>query len=196
LTQSIQNQIAGEVSMKAIAYLLIFCIVTGYGCAPAQFKPYVPPKTEFAKTPDYSIKKELEDLPKPTPIVRQYIKIRGNSFTVVTDPAQADMVLMSFDEFKKVGALKDLAIAYKEVALGQEVLINNYIAIENSLKELAVVKDNMVQQYATMYANSENLYLQEKYEHGKDNTINKVFFWLGTFGAAIVTGLVLKAPVH
>lgn len=181
--------------MKVIAYLLLIVVLLEAGCSPPTVNPVIPNKTEFEKTPSYTIKDKLDSMPKPTQLVLTYVKVYGNKVVKVDNPADADMVLFSFEEIRKVTALKELAISYKDIILNQEVLINNYIATINSLKELLAIKDAIIQQYATMYANSENAYLRERYEHGKDNLINKIFFYTTSLGA-VVLALVLKTPVH
>ena len=172
---------------------LIFLIgVLFSGCAPAPFKPFEPEKITFTKTDPYSVKEELDAIPKPEPIVKIFVKKTGDkTFEVVEDKNEATHVMLAPSEYAKVGAVVKLAKTYKELALDQEILVNTYITQINALKELVAMEQRKAEVYRELWIGSENAYRQEEWQHKWDNRINKAGLYGVTMGSIVIFLLML-----
>ena len=140
-------------------FLVLFCI----GCAPKQFEPFQPPEIKFEKTEEYKL--DLSSIKKPEKI--NPIFVDENFKEVPTENAR--FVLLSQQEYAKVGSLVELAITYKKVAEGQATLINLHINTINSLKEFLELERQKSLQYRELWVNAENNYRYEQWEHKKDS---------------------------
>ena len=177
--------------MKKII-ILIICGLLVLSCAPAPFKPYKPEVIKFDKTPPYSVQEELDQLPKPEPIKRMYVKETSDkTYVVVADKVEATHVMMAPAEYAKVGAVVKLAVTYKGVAIDQEVLMNTYIDQINALKELLAMEQRKSEVYRGLWISSEDAYRREKWEHDWDNRIHKTALYGITIGSIVVLLLLL-----
>ena len=177
--------------MKKLIVLLLIGLFA-ISCAPAPFKPFKPEPIEFEKTPPYSVKEDLDKIPKPEPLKRMYVKkISDTTYEVVTVKEEATHIMLAPAEYAKVGALVKLAKTYKGVALDQEVLINSYIEQINALKELLAMEQRKVEVYRELWISSENAYRREKWEHDWDNRFHKAGLYGITIGAIVVMLLLL-----
>ena len=151
--------------------LFLFLLVGfGYGCSPKIFEPYQPPVVEFEKTEPYVL--DLTKLQKPDK--PNYIVI-DEDFNPVAESGKAGKYLaFTQEEFKKILVLNQLYKSQDKLLKDHESLVNIYISEVNALKELVAIKEQMLQQYITLYSLSENAYRQEKWEHNWDNTSNKI----------------------
>jgi len=157
--------------MRKFIITLVCIIALLYGCAPSEYKPYVPPKVEFEKTEKYIL--DLSALQKPDK--PNYVAL-DKDFQPVTaeNPGQAAYLAFTRDEFKKIMALSASYNAQRELLTDHEDLVNVYIAEINALKELVALREQIILQYIELYAMSENAYRQERYEHKWDNAENKI----------------------
>lgn len=177
--------------MKNLLALLIigFFIVS---CAPQPFKPFKPEPIKFEPTAAYSVQEELDKLPKPEPIKRMYVKkIDETNYQIVATKGEASHVMLAPSEFAKVGAVVKLAVAYKELTLDQEKLVNTYIEQINALKELLAMEQRKSEVYRELWISSENAYRREKWEHDWDNRLHKAGLYGITIGAVVVMLLLL-----
>ena len=174
---------------------IIFCIVLLFlfvSCSPKQFSPYKPPDLKLQPTPNVNIKDDIENLPKPEKLKVIYVKkISDNSFEVVERSEESTHILLAPREYAKVGAIVKLAKTYKEIILISEGIVNTYIDEINALKELSALEREKVISYRELWVNSENMYRQEKFEHDKDNIINKGGMYLITMGSILLFLLAL-----
>ena len=179
--------------MRTIATIL--CLAMLCSCAPAKFEPFVPPVITMEETAPYSIAAQLEELPKPEPLVRTYVveakDSAGNVTYVPTASSKATHILLTRDEYAKVGVLVKRAVAMKEIALEQENLINAYIDQLNHVKKLFLLEQEKANTYRQQWIDSENAFRQEKAQHTWDNRINRTSMYLITVGSIIVLALAL-----
>ena len=177
--------------MKKIIALII-CGLFILSCAPAPFKPFKPEPIKFEETPSYSVQEELDKIPKPDPIKRMYVKrVDDTTYQVVAGKLEATHIMLAPSEYAKVGAVVKLAVAYKELAIDQEKLVNTYIEQINALKELLAMEQRKSEVYRELWISSENAYRYEKWEHQKDNFFHKAGLYGITIGAVVVMLLLL-----
>jgi len=162
-----------------IALLSLLFLISA--CAPKEFTPYKPQPIHFEKTPIYQLDLSVIQTLKPEKI--KPIFVNENFEKVSKD--EAKFVVLVPREYAKIAAILKIAKAYKDIAKEQEVLINTQINIINSLKEYVALEQAKAEEYRKLWADSENAYRQERYDHKIDNAINKV-----TFGA-IFTGAII-----
>lgn len=151
------------------------------GCAPKEFVPYKPPEIKFEKTPSYELDLTPIQALKPDKIEPIYV---DENFKEVS-PEEAKFVVLAPREYAKIAAILKIAKAYKDIAKEQEVLINANINIINSLKEYVALEQAKAEEYRKLWADSENAYRQERYEHKVDNAINKMSFGAVALGVVI-----------
>jgi hypothetical protein len=163
------------------------------GCAPSKFEPYRPPEIKYDKLQDYDIKEALNNIPKPDKLVPIYVKLEGTYITQLTKEQkdQATHILLAPNEYAKVGAVVKLAGTYKEIVIEQESLVNTYIAQINALREMIALERQKALLYRELWVDSENAYRQEKYEHDRDNTLNRTGMYIITIGSVIALALAL-----
>lgn len=176
-----------EKNMKYIILALCFCLCC---CAPAKFEPFKPPMIELPPTDNYSIKETIENLPKPESLKIIWLKKEGDIY-VVTERAEGTHVLLAQSEYAKVGVLLKRAIALKDIALEQEILINTYIDQLNEVKSIFTLEQQKSIDYRRLWIESENAYRQEAAQHKLDNTINRGAMYFITVGSIVVLLLAL-----
>lgn len=159
-------------------------------CAPAKFEPYRPPEIKYDKLEDYDVQSLLANIPKPEKLEPIYVKLDGINITKVSKE-EATHILLAPKEYAKVGGVVKLATTYKEIAIEQETLINTYIAQINSLREMIVLERQKALLYRELWVDSENAYRQEKYEHDRDNALNRTGMYIITIGSIIAIALAL-----
>jgi len=156
-------------------FLVLFCI----GCAPKQFEPFQPPEIKFEKTQEYKL--DLSSIKKPEKIVPIFVD--DNFKEVSIDDAK--FVLLSPGEYAKVGAIVQMAVTYKQIALEEEVLINLHINTINALKEYLELERQKSLQYRELWVNAENNYRYEKWEHQKTSFFYQAGLYVISFGSLI-----------
>lgn len=154
---------------------IVLCIGLNTGCSPQllDYKNISP--LVLNKSPEYKI--DLSTIPKPEPINRKYGILRSDGSITLVNPDminEADVIVLTLDEYKKIGELVKLAITYKELVLQQEVLINENIKIENSLKEFVELERLKTIEYSEMWINSENMYRQERYDNSRNKIVSNI----------------------
>lgn len=176
--------------LKVLCIILFFFFLTS--CSPKQFSPYRPPDLKIDPTPSYSIKNDLDNIPKPTKLVPMYVKKTSElNYEVVEYSNEATHILLAPEEYAKVGAVVKLAKTYKEILLMNESVVNTYINEINALKELSTLEREKAISYRELWVNSENMYRQEKFEHKTDNMINKGGMYMITIGSILLLLLAL-----
>ena len=173
---------------KTVSLILVTLIVTS--CAPAKFDPWTPPEIKFEPTPSYEIQEALKNIPKPEKLEPMYVIISGDKVEEVPRE-QATHILLAPKEYAKVGGVVKLAKTYKEIVIEQEAIINSYIEANNALKEMLELERQKSLMYREMWVDSENMYRQEKYEHDRDNYINRTGMYIITIGSIIALALAL-----
>jgi hypothetical protein len=151
-------------------FLMIAALLLLVSCAPAQYKPFVPPEVKFEKTQPYVL--DLSVLKKPER--PNYIVLDSDMKPVAETSKEAKYLAFSTAEFKKIMALSAGYNDQRELLQSQEDLVNVYISEINALKELLAVREQILKQYIELYALSENAYRQERYEHKWDNAESKI----------------------
>ena len=176
--------------MKRTLVLLLILTFLVASCAPKQFEPWTPPEIKFEPTPPYEIQEALKNIPKPDKLEPVYVTISGDEVKQVPKE-QATHILLVPKEYAKVGAVVKLAKTYKEIVVEQEAIINSYIEANNALKEMLALERQKALMYREMWVDSENAYRQEKYEHDRDNYINRTGMYIITIGSVIAIALAL-----
>ena len=154
-------------------------------CAPAKFTPTPSPHVTFTPTKPYHI--DLSLIPKPEVLRPIFV---DKDFKETTAEKAVYIVLIP-KEYAKVAALVKLAKAYKEVIKEQEYLINTHVDINNALKEYLVLEQQKAESYKALWADSENAYRQEHYQHKVDNAIHRGAIGAVSLGAIIALILLL-----
>jgi len=162
---------------KFLPALLVLIFLLPFGCAPPKFIPREPLKVEFDPTPPYSI--DLSQIPKPDKLNPVFVD--ENFKEVPMD--QAKFIVLAPAEYAKIAALLKYARAHKDIVKEQEILLNVYIEIINSLKEYLALEQAKAEEYRQLWADSENAYRQERYSHRLDNALNKGLFGIISLGA-------------
>jgi hypothetical protein len=122
--------------------ILFICLILFFvGCAPKHFEPFQPPEIKFEKTTEYKL--DLSPIKKPDKINPIYLDDRFKEVPI----EQAKFILLSPQEYAKIGALLEIAITYKKVALEQETLVNLHINTINALKEFLELERQKSLQY-------------------------------------------------
>lgn len=164
--------------MKRLAALSLLVLV---GCAPTRFEPFRPPPINFERTKYYEF--DASKLQKPS--APNQILLDAN-FRPVEDSTSAKYVAFASSEFAKIVALNRLYNAQQDIITEQVHLVNTKVDIINSLKELLALKDAELQEYITLWVNSENAYRQEAADHFRDNVFNRSAMYLITIGSIIL----------
>jgi hypothetical protein len=150
---------------------LIAALVLLISCAPAPYKPFVPPEIKFEKTQPYVL--DLSALKKPGK--PSYVALDANMKPITAEnPGTAKYLVFTKAEFKKIMALSAAYNDQQEILQSHEDLVNVYISEINALKELVALREQIIKQYIELYAMSENAYRQERYEHKWDNAESKI----------------------
>jgi hypothetical protein len=164
--------------------LLSFVLLTS--CAPTQFIPKEPPTIKFDPTPKY--KTDLSDIIQPPKPIHIWV---DEKFQKVDDPAKAKYLVLTHDEYAKYVAQLKIKKTYEEIINEQEILINTYVDIINSLKELVALEQAKAKAYRDLWADSENAYRQERYDHQIDNLTNRGIIGAISIGAIVIAILAL-----
>lgn len=164
---------------KYLWILLIFLI----GCGPKEFKPFQPEELNFNATKPYTL--DLSSIQKPDKLQPIFV---DDDFNEV-DIDNAFYIVLTPKEYGKINTLLKIATTYKKVALEQAELVNIHIDTINSLKEFLELERKKSLQYRELWINAENNYRYEKYEHSKDNFINKSGMYLISIGSIILLAI-------
>jgi hypothetical protein len=160
--------------MKFITSIITLVLLSG--CAAVQVPYKEIPKLEFEKSPRYEI--NLDSIQKPSAPKVKYGDYTINDTIKIITPEEVSsksVVIFDLEEYKKIGQLTVLALSYKSIIQQQEVLINQKIDIENSLKEFVELERLKSKEYADMWIDNVNMLNQERHSHTQDNVINKIF---------------------
>lgn len=171
--------------LQTVTIFLLLC-----SCGPAKFDPYTPPEIKYDKLENYEVQSLLASIPKPEKLNPIYVRLDGNTITQVPKD-EATHILLAPQEYAKVGGLVKLATTYKKIAIEQETLVNTYIAQINALREMIVLERQKALLYRELWVDSENAYRQEKYEHDRDNALNRTGMYIITIGSVIAVALAL-----
>lgn len=156
--------------------------------APMAYKEI--PKLEFERTPSYTI--DLDDIKKPDAPKVKYGRYNSNGLLSIlesdSDINSNDVIIFDTEEYKKIGQVVVLTTTYKNIIKQQEVLINQKIEIENSLKEFVELERLKTKEYADLWVDTVNMYELEKRDHNWDNnlhTVMQVIMTLSIIGLAV-----------
>jgi hypothetical protein len=145
-------------------------------------KPY-----EYQDEQRYDI--DLDKIPKPDPIKRQYAYSKNDSILYFVNNAnKANYFVLSAEEYNKINALKELAISYRQIIESQESLINTKIEKNNLLQEQMKLERDARIIATEGWKSSENLYREEKKDREYLEIMNKVSTYL-LFISSIVIGI-------
>ena len=95
------------------------------------------------------------------------------------DKTKATYVLLTTENYAKVGDIIVLAGAYKKLLDDNTRLVNCYILEKNKLNEIISLERYRSQIITDAWAGSEEMYLDEKSQRTKENLFNKILL-LGT----------------
>lgn len=158
--------------------LIIALSLLMFGCSVKPHIPFKAPRIDFKRTPIYKVD-SIQKPSKPSQI------LLDNEFRPTQDNSKVKYVAFAPDEFAKVVALNQYSNELNSLVNKQEELINTDIATINSLKELIVIKEQMIDQYIVLWSNAENQYRVEKQEHTITRIENKAT-WLGVVGMVVL----------
>lgn len=168
-----------------VVLILIFVLSILSSCAPAKFTPAPTPKVEFTPTEPYTI--DLSNIPKPEMLKPIFM---DKDFKETT-PDKAVYIVLVPKEYNKIAHLLKLCKAYKEIIKEQEFLVNTHISINNALKEYLELEIQKTESYKALWADSENMYRQERYYHKLDNAVNRGALGVISVGSIIAILLLL-----
>lgn len=169
-----------------VVVLILFLVLSVLSsCAPAKFTPAPTPKVEFTPTERYVI--DLSVIPKPEVLKPRFV---DKDFKETT-PDKAVYIGLDSKEYAKVAALVKICKAYKEIIKEQEFLVNTHIDINNALKEYLELEIQKNEAYKALWADSENMYRQERYYHKLDNVVNRGALGVISVGSIIAILLLL-----
>ena len=169
-------------------YFIFIFLLTACSPKPMIYEPAEP--IDIQKIPPYYVKEKLDLIPKPTAPKKEYVQKRGSDIAL-SDLNSSTHVMYSWDEAKKINALKELAISYKALILEQETLVNSYIDQFNSLRSLYALEVERSNIYKSLWIDSENAFKQEEYMHKWDNGINRTGMYVISIGSIVVLLLAL-----
>jgi hypothetical protein len=170
--------------LTIITILLSFLLIVS--CSPATFVAKEPPVIKFEATPKYKV--DLSDIIHPSAPVKIWA---DEKFQKVDDPSKAKYLILTHDEYAKYVAQLKIKKTYEEIINEQEILINTYVDIINGLKELVSLEQAKAKAYRDLWADAENSYRQEKYDHQIDNFVNRGIIGLISIGTIIIAILAL-----
>lgn len=161
--------------IKKTIFTLLFLSLLFSSCGPRTLNIKEMPKLEFEKTPPYSI--DLSTIEKPAKPNPLFGVQRDDGTITIIDKSIEDpnVVVFNLAEYKKVAQVVSLAVTYKELIKQQEVLINEKIKIENSLKEFLELERLKSIEYQRMWVDTTNQYYLEQYNRSQDNFMSKVY---------------------
>ena len=171
-------------------FILIICFLFLFGCGPKEFKPWSPPEIKYNMTEYYDIKKELEQIPKPTKIQPLWVNLDNEKIEFVDNPDNAEFVLLAPQEYGKIAVLVKLAGTYKKIILSQENLINIYIDEINALKEQVSIERETSIRYRKLWVETENFRLQQIHDLKKQSFYKDVVILLE--GVGMISILILS----
>ena len=171
--------------MKKLLTCIIVLVMLLFGCSPKLLQPKELPDLKFEKTQLYSL--DISTIPKPDKIVPIYVDDNYN----LVDVENARYIILTSVEYAKIAGLLKLAIAYKNIAKEQEILINSNIEIINSLKEYVALERMKAQEYRNLWIDSENAYREERYSKKWNDFINKGTMSIISIGAIVLAILAL-----
>lgn len=180
--------------MKTLALILSICFLCS--CAPAKFEPFSPPAIELPETTHYSVKEAIEGIPKPEPLKLTWvIAVRNSNGDIISfrpsTKENGTHILLTKDEYTKVGILVKRSKALKALAYEQEDLTNIYIDQLNEIKKLFLLEQEKAKSYRQLWIDSENAYREEEAQRKVDNRINRTGMYLITIGSIIAIALAL-----
>jgi len=151
-------------------FIVFFSVILFlFGCAPKEFKPFViNDGISFKKEKPYVL--NLDNIQKPSKLKTFFLDENYK----LCDINEAKYVAMAPKEYNKIAQLLILTKTYKNIAKEQAKLINVEINKNNALKEYIMLDVQKIKYYRELWANSENAYRQERYDHQMDERINKI----------------------
>lgn len=163
---------------KILAILLIvFICLTFSGCGPEFIKQEPLPELKFEKTPSYKV--DLSSIIKPDKPIHIWV---DENFKQVA-AKDAKYLLLTNEEYAKYVAQLKIKKTYEEIINQQEILINQYINVINSLKEYVELERLKADEYRKMWVDSENAYRYERHLHSIDNALSRGAFGILTIGS-------------
>jgi hypothetical protein len=173
-------------SLLILTISLIFLFGNLIGCAPSKFEPYKPPTIEFDETKKYD--PDLSNLSKPKK--PDFIFLDKN-FEVVDNINEAEYAALNKNNLDKILQLSKKYNIQQDIIKDQIDLVNLRINQINSLKELYNIQEMQTNEYISLYTDSRNQYLQERYENKMNEFINNTFMYIITVGSIVIAILAL-----
>jgi len=167
-------------------FVLFLCILFLVSCAPTQFVPREMKVHKFEPRPSYEQTTEII-LPDKPPVKI----LLDKNFKVTTNLKVVKYIAFTPGEYKKVQAYISAGKAYKRVSEEQVKLINAEINISNNKNEYIILVKLASEEYKQLWADSENSYRQEQYQHKVDNIFHKTIIGIMGIGAIIIAILAL-----
>ena len=164
--------------------MLLICFIFTVSCAPMPFKLTPLPEIKFKRTTPYSI--DLSTIIKPD----KPIKIWMNDKFEVVPMKDAKYLVLTKPEYAKFIAQLRIKKTYEEIIEQQEILINQYIDINNNIKEYLELERAKAEEYRQLWADSENSFRYEKYLHDITKASNKAMFMTISIGALVTAILI------
>ena len=170
--------------MKTFLSILIVVCLLIVGCAPPAFIPKEMPIVKFEPTPPYQV--DLSTIPKPAKPVHIWMDENFKETSI----DKAKYLILTKPEYAKYVSQLQIKGTYKEIVEQQQILINQYIDVINSLKEYVALEQAKAEAYRQLWADSENAYRYERHLHNVDNAIAKGGFTVISVGALVMAILI------
>jgi hypothetical protein len=124
------------------------------------------------------------------PVFPEGIKLDVNLHP--TDEAKKVIyVAYNANEFKNLRIINTLSVDERLFLEKQVDLTNNYIDALNEASKLFKFEQEKTRHYITLWSNSENAYLQERYQRDMDNFTNRSSLYAVTVAFFIVIAVIL-----
>ena len=133
-----------------------------WGASSSNYETYEPPTLQFDEFPTYS--SNVEQL---TPIEQPnflYVKIVGDNLEILPPGREDESTHVIFEpsEFRKVSALVDRAITYRDMVKKEEEVINKNIDAINRYLGYLEMERELTRQYYFMWQDVRETYAREK----------------------------------
>lgn len=170
--------------VKKICCLFLIFITCG-ACAPKPFIPREMKIHQFQPTPSYELNSDIILPDAPVKI------LLDKNFKATENMKEVKYIVFAPVEYKKIQGYLKAGKTYKEITTEQEILINTYIRTLNGLKEYISLQQLKADEYRQLWADAENSYRYEQYQHKVDNSYHKTVISLMGIGSIVIAILIL-----
>lgn len=160
-----------------VFWLMVLC----EGCAPVVKDHIIIPEIEIPQEEKFVPVEGIKKPKKPKPV------FYTNELVSTDDPKKIEYFAFTSDEFSKILQLSKSFDAQDKVIRAYIDIIDFKVKINNDLRKILNDRNLIIQYYADLYIDENNLRLQENYINKKDKIINRSII--------VIQGIVLLAVI-